>query len=59
MKAYYKITPEGTKDYIFEEASAINEVANITTSVYRSKGYHEVKRPVLNFLTNSISNQAQ
>lgn len=49
MKAYYKITPEGTKDYLFEEASAINEVANITTSVYRSKGYHEVKTPGLEF----------
>lgn len=49
MKAYYKITPEGTKDYLFEEASAINEVTNITTTVYRSKGYHEVKTPGLEF----------
>lgn len=49
MKSYYKITPEGTKDYLFEETSAINEVANITTAVYRSKGYHEVKTPGLEF----------
>lgn len=49
MKAYYKITPEGTKDYLFEETSAINEVTNITTSVYRTKGYHEVKTPCLEF----------
>lgn len=49
MKSYYKITPEGTKDYLFEETSAINEVANITTGVYRSKGYHEVKTPGLEF----------
>ncbi len=49
MKSYYKITPEGTKDYLFEEASAMNEVVNITTSVYRSKGYHEVKTPGIEF----------
>lgn len=49
MKSYYKITPEGTKDYLFEETSAINEVTSITTTVYRSKGYHEVKTPCLEF----------
>lgn len=49
MRAYYKITPEGTKDYLFEETSAINEVLDITTSVYRSKGYHEVKTPGMEF----------
>lgn len=49
MKSYYKITPEGTKDYLFDETSAINEVTNITTSVFRSKGYHEVKTPGLEF----------
>ncbi len=49
MGAYYKITPEGTKDYLFEETSAINEVTNITSSVYRSKGYHEVKTPCIEF----------
>lgn len=49
MKAYYKITPEGTRDYLFEETGAINDVTSITTSVYRSKGYHEVKTPFLEF----------
>ena len=49
MKNYYKITPEGTRDYLFEECTAINKVSRIITDVFRSKGYHEALTPGLEF----------
>lgn len=49
MKNYYKITPEGTRDFLFEECTAINKVSHIITDVFRSKGYHEALTPGLEF----------
>lgn len=49
MKNYYKITPEGTRDFLFEECTAINKVGHIITDVFRSKGYHEALTPGLEF----------
>lgn len=51
MKNYYKITPEGTKDLLFEECTARNKVTHMITSVFESKGYHQVITPGLEFLT--------
>ena len=49
MKNYYKITPEGTKDLLFEECTARNKVTHMITSVFESKGYHQVITPGLEF----------
>ncbi len=49
MKNYYKITPEGTKDLLFEECTARNKVTRMITGVFASKGYHQVVTPGLEF----------
>lgn len=49
MKNYYKITPEGTRDLLFEECTAQSKVTNIISNVFESKGYHRVITPGLEF----------
>ncbi|MEE1076294.1 MAG: ATP phosphoribosyltransferase regulatory subunit [Acutalibacteraceae bacterium] len=49
MKKYNKLTPEGTRDLLFEESTAINKVSNIIDEVFKSKGYHQVITPALEF----------
>ena len=44
------ITPEGTKDYLFEEAAARNAVAKQVSKVFLSRGYAEVQTPGIEFL---------
>ncbi len=50
MNNNYKITPEGTRDLLFEECTAKNKVANIFKDIFESKGYHQVYTSGLEFL---------
>lgn len=49
MRKYYKITPEGTRDLLFEECTASNEVSNIIEDVFSSRGYSQVITPGIEF----------
>lgn len=49
MRKYYKITPEGTRDLLFEECTASNKVSKILSDVFVSKGYNEVITPGIEF----------
>lgn len=44
------ITPEGTKDYLFEEAVLRKRVENKLSDVFLYRGYHEVVTPSIEFL---------
>ncbi|MBQ7521428.1 MAG: ATP phosphoribosyltransferase regulatory subunit [Clostridia bacterium] len=49
MRKYHKLTPEGTRDLLFEESVAINQVSNIINDIFRKNGYHQVITPTLEF----------
>ncbi|MEE1155177.1 MAG: ATP phosphoribosyltransferase regulatory subunit [Acutalibacteraceae bacterium] len=49
MRKYYKLTPEGTRDLLFEESTAINSVSSIINNVFKEKGYYQVITPGLEF----------
>lgn len=49
MKNYSKITPEGTKDYLALESSAIRCAEKRLASLYKSKGYEKVMTPTVEF----------
>ncbi|MEE0858088.1 MAG: ATP phosphoribosyltransferase regulatory subunit [Acutalibacteraceae bacterium] len=49
MRKYYKLTPEGTRDLLFEESAAINVVSDIINDVFKEKGYHQVITPGIEF----------
>lgn len=49
MKKYSKITPEGTKDLLFEECLANRTVSSILGNVFSHRGFHEVLTPGLEF----------
>ena len=44
------ITPEGTKDYLFEEAVLRKKIENKLRDAFQFRGYHEVVTPNLEFL---------
>ena len=44
------ITPEGTKDYLFEEAALRRHMEEKLREMFRFRGYHEVVTPSLEFL---------
>lgn len=44
------ITPEGTKDYLFEEAVLRRQIENRLREAFELRGYHEVVTPSLEFL---------
>lgn len=44
------ITPEGTKDYLFEEAVTRKNIENKLRDSFEFRGYHEVITPALEFL---------
>lgn len=50
MSTYQLITPEGTKDYLFEEAVLRKKVENKLRDVFLFRGYHEVVTPSMEFL---------
>lgn len=49
MNAYDKITPEGTRDLLFEECEAVKAAEHALNEVFRSRGYHEVVTPGIEF----------
>lgn len=49
MNKYAKITPEGTKDLLFEECLANRTVSSILGNVFSHRGFHEVLTPGIEF----------
>lgn len=49
MRNYSRITPEGTKDILFEECRARRETERRLASVFSRRGYHEVLTPGIEF----------
>lgn len=49
MKNYSRITPEGTKDFLFEECLSTRTVSQILGEVFSKRGFHEVLTPGMEF----------
>jgi len=49
MKRYNKITPDGTRDLLFEECEARDEAVFRLTAMFRSRGYRQVMTPAIEF----------
>lgn len=49
MKKYNKVTPEGTRDLLFEECLARRHVEKTLTDVFASRGFNEVVTPGMEF----------
>lgn len=49
MKKYDLLTPEGTRDLIFDECEALRLVENKLRTLYKSHGYSEIVTPGLEF----------
>lgn len=49
MKKYNRITPEGTKDYLFEECFIRRQIESKLSDVFTSHCFHEVVTPGLEF----------
>ena len=45
MKKYCNITPEGTRDLLFEECIAHRNVEHMLAAVFESRGFQEVITP--------------
>ena len=45
MRKYDLITPEGTKDFLFEECLVRREIEQDLHDLFRSKGYSELTTP--------------
>lgn len=49
MKNYSKLTPEGTRDFLFEESDALRTVERTLSDMFKSKGYKKVITPTVEF----------
>ncbi len=49
MNKYSKITPEGTRDLLFEECDARREVESELSSLFKARGYKKVITPTLEY----------
>lgn len=49
MKKYLKITPEGTKDFLFAECSAMDDICGKIEDVFVSRGFKRVITPGIEF----------
>jgi len=49
MRSFELITPEGTKDILFEECLAIRDVENKYINIFKGMGYSEVFTPGIEF----------
>lgn len=49
MRKYDLITPEGTKDFLFEECLVRREAEKKIHDIFKSKGYYELTTPALEF----------
>lgn len=49
MKRYLKITPEGTKDFLFAECAAMDDVCGRIEQVFTARGFKRVITPGIEF----------
>lgn len=49
MKCYDKVTPEGTKDYLFDECSRRSRVTGVLKDIFKARGYRRVMTPTIEF----------
>lgn len=49
MKRYLKITPEGTKDFLFAECAAMDDVCGRIEAVFAGRGFKRVITPGMEF----------
>lgn len=49
MKRYSKVTPEGTRDILFEECSARRKVESTLSELFKQLGYNRVITPAIEF----------
>ena len=49
MKKYIKVTPEGTKDFLFAECSAMDDICGKIEEVFVTRGYKRVITPGIEF----------
>lgn len=49
MRKYYKITPEGTGDLLFEQCAKQRDIISRLSRLYEQMGYSEVQTPALEF----------
>ena len=42
MKSYEKLTPEGTRDFLFEESDALRRIERGLSELFKEKGYKKV-----------------
>ncbi|MBO4947975.1 MAG: ATP phosphoribosyltransferase regulatory subunit [Peptococcaceae bacterium] len=49
MKHYNKVTPEGTKDYIFDECTRKSHVTGSLKKIFKERGYRRVMTPTIEF----------
>ena len=47
MRKYDLITPEGTKDFLFEECLVRREIEQDLHDLFRSKGYSELNPDII------------
>lgn len=49
MKKYANITPEGTKDFLFEECDARRKIEGTLSTLFKEKNYRKVITPAVEF----------
>ncbi len=49
MKNYAKLTPEGTRDYLFEESDARRAVERRLSDLFKARGYRRITTPTFEF----------
>lgn len=49
MKRLDKITPEGTKDLLFEEYEQVKDTENTLIKIFKNNGYHGLRTPAVEF----------
>lgn len=49
MKNYSKLTPEGTRDFLFEESDALRKIERNLSHLFKEKGYKKVITPTIEF----------
>lgn len=50
MKRYQNATPEGTKDFLFEECRAKHKIETELSTLFKSRGYNKIITPSIEFL---------
>ena len=49
LKKYYNITPEGTRDLLFEECGTQKKVEGALSRLFAGRGFTEVVTPTVEF----------